>query len=53
MDEMGLTANEIEIIEKALMYDFRLYIKDKDRQNFTKEELLEVIDSFTIARNSK
>lgn len=44
---------EIKSIEKAVFYDLRLIIKGSDKEQFTKEELFDLLDTIVAARDQE
>ena len=46
------TEKEIKRIELATIYELRLLLADQDKENFTAEELNELLDNFAKAKNT-
>lgn len=44
------TEKEIKHIEKGTIYDLRLLIKNSDKETYTKEEMLDFLDTFAEAK---
>ena len=44
------TEKEIKVIEKATLYDLRLIVKTSDKEQYTKEELLDLFDTIAEAK---
>lgn len=44
------TEKEIKIIQQAAFYDLRLIVKASDKEQYTKEELLDLVDTIVEAK---
>ena len=47
------TEKEIKIIEKATLYDLRRLIKNSGKESYTVEELCELLDTITDAKDQE
>lgn len=52
MDDI-LTEKERVDTQLATLYDLRLQIKNGEKQEYTKQEILELLDSVALEKNSK
>ena len=52
VNRMG-TEKELKDIQKALLYDLRLLIKGSEREQYTKEELLDLLDTIAAAKDQE
>ena len=52
VDKMG-TEKERKDTQKALLYDLRLLIKGSDKEQYTKEELLDLLDTIAAAKDQE
>ena len=46
------TEKEMKKIELATLYEFRLLIASDEKETFTKQELLEILDKFAAIKNT-
>ena len=46
------TEKEMRVVELAALYEFRLLVNASDKAEYTKEELLALIDQIAQAKNS-
>lgn len=44
------TEKEIKIIQQSAFYDLRLIIKSSDKEQYTKEELFDLLDTIVEAK---
>lgn len=47
------TEKDYKTIEKATLYDLRLLIKASDKEQYTKEELMDLIDTIAAAKDQE
>ncbi len=45
------TEKDYKVIEKATLYDLRLLIKSSEKEQYTKEELMDLIDTIAAAKD--
>ena len=48
-----MTEKERSDVEKAVMFDFRLIVKADNKTSYTKEELLDLIDTVILAKSQE
>ena len=48
-----VTEKEIKHIEKGTIYDLRLLFKNSDKETYTKEEILNFLDTVAEAKNQE
>lgn len=46
------TQEEMKVVEKAMLYDLRLIFSTGEKEHFTREEILELLDKLALAKNS-
>lgn len=51
MDNM--TEKERTDTQLAMLYDLRLQVKKQEKDTFTKDDILELLDSIALEKNSK
>ena len=44
------TEKEGKDIQKAMLYDIRLIVKGSEKETYTKEELLDLLDTIAVAK---
>lgn len=44
---------EMKVIEKAAMFDFRLVVKQSEKETYTREELLDLIDTVVLSKDQE
>ena len=47
------TEKDYKTIEKATLYDLRLLIKASEKEQYTKEELMDLIDTIAAAKEQE
>lgn len=47
------TERERKDIQKAMLYDLRLIIKGSEKEQYTKEELLDLLDTVAVAKDQE
>lgn len=47
------TEKEIRIIEKATIYDLRLIFSNGEKENYSKQEIVELLDKIAIAKDQE
>ena len=47
------TEKDYKIIEKATLYDLHLIIKASDKEHYTKDELLDMLDKIAMAKDQE
>ncbi len=47
------TEKDYKTIEKATLYDLRLLIKASEKEQYTKEELMDLIDTIAAAKDQE
>lgn len=47
------TEKEIKIITKSTIYDIRLLVDSSEKENYTKEEVLELLDQIARAKDQE
>lgn len=47
------TEKEMKAFEKAAFYDLRLIIKSSDKEQYTKEELFDLLDTIIAAKDQE
>lgn len=47
------TEKDYKTIEKATLYDLRLIIKASDKEQYTKEELFDLLDTIVAAKDQE
>lgn len=47
------TEKEIKLIEKATLYDLRLIFSNGEKENYSKEEIMELLDKIAIAKDQE
>lgn len=53
MGDDKVTDKERADAQLAMLYDLRLQIKKSEKQEYTKEELFELLDAVALEKNSK
>ena len=48
-----MTHKERKDTQKAMLYDLRLIIKSSERSQYTKEELLDLLDTIAAAKDQE
>ena len=49
----GMTDKERKDIQKALLYDLRLLVKRSEKEQYTKDELLDFFDTIAAAKEQE
>ena len=44
---------EIKVIEKATLYDLRLIFSSGEKENYSKEEIMELLDKIAMAKDQE
>ena len=47
------TEKERKDTQKAMLYDLRLLIKDSEKEQYTKDELLDLLDTIAAAKDQE
>lgn len=47
------TEKEIKVIEKATLYDLRLIFSNGEKENYSKEEIMELLDKIAMAKDQE
>lgn len=47
------TAEEMKVVAKATLYDLRLIITNGEKDNYTREELVELLDKIALAKGQE
>lgn len=47
------TAEEMKVVVKATLYDLRLIITSGEKDNYTREELVELLDKIALAKSQE
>ena len=47
------TEKERKIIQKALLYDLRLIFSTGEKDNYTKQEIVELLDKIALAKDQE
>jgi hypothetical protein len=50
---MDMTEKEIQKIEKSQIYDIRLTISESTKEEYTKEDVLELLDTIARAKSQE
>ena len=51
MEEMN--EREIKIVKKSTLYDIRLIFSSSDKTEYTREEILEILDNVALAKDQE
>ena len=44
---------DYEVIKKSVLYDLRLMFSTSDKQNYTQQELVELMDKIALSKEKK
>ena len=47
------TEKERKDTQKAMLYDIRLIVKGSEKETYTKEELLDLLDTIAVAKDQE
>lgn len=47
------TEKETKIIEKATLYDLRLIFSTGDKENYSRQEIVELLDKLALAKDQE
>lgn len=47
------TEKDYEIVKKAVLYDLRLIFSTGEKQNYTQQEIVELLDKIAMAKNQE
>lgn len=50
MEVTEMTEKEMQTVRKATLYDLRLIFTSGEKKNYTKEELVELLDKIALAK---
>ena len=50
MEVKEMTEKEMQTVRKATLYDLRLIFTSGEKKNYTKEELVELLDKIALAK---
>lgn len=50
---MGMSKEEMQKIEKATIYDIRLIFTSGEKKEYTKDEIVELLDKIAMAKSQE